>query len=277
MTDVKIQGKFYPLQNSEWVKCCKELTKSQLSVLYYLRSLDPYGNGIKFKASAVAEILGITKRAVNSAIAFLEEKGYILLDDIEYSAKISAGGCLCDTSSTVTEVGNSFPTREQNFPPENRISQLGTEFPTEEQNFPPENGISHLESETLTQQESQNSKINKDYLDFLDSLSEGERESFLKFGSEKAAKLPSPPQLPRKWIEKNWEDIRREWYKSKGQNPPGQTSSWETDPRTTKWLETCELTRNPFQFAEGDKEKLDFLKWALKTCQFSWLKKGGES
>ncbi|KOP26848.1 hypothetical protein AMR41_08265 [Hapalosiphon sp. MRB220] len=35
-----------------------------------------------------------------------------------------------------------------------------------------------------------------------------------------------------------------------------------------------ELTRNPFQFAEGDKEKLDFLKWALKTCQFSWLKNG---
>lgn len=73
----KIQGKFYPLQNEEWVEVCKELTKSQLSVLYYLRSLDPYGNGIKVKASAIAEKLGITKRAVNLAIAFLVKKGYL--------------------------------------------------------------------------------------------------------------------------------------------------------------------------------------------------------
>ncbi|MCP6761953.1 MAG: hypothetical protein NHB32_25105 [Fischerella sp. CENA71] len=114
------------------------------------------------------------------------------------------------------------------------------------------------------------------YQSFINSLSESERESFLKFGSEKAAKLPSPPQLPRKWIEKNWEDIQREWYKSRGQNIP-KASSWEADPRTTKWLEICELTQNPLQFAEGDKEKLDFVKWALKTCQFSWLKKEGES
>ncbi|KOP23137.1 hypothetical protein AMR41_27940 [Hapalosiphon sp. MRB220] len=263
MTDVKIQGKFYPLQNSEWVKCCKELTKSQLSVLYYLRSLDPYGNGIKFKASAVAEILGITKRAVNSAIAFLEEKGYILLDDIEYSAKISAGGCLCDTSSTVTEVGTEFPTREQNFPVGNRISQLGTEFPSWEQNFPPENRISHLEPETLTQQVFQNSKINKDYLDFLDSLSEGERESFLKFGEEKAAKLPSPPQLPRKWIEANFEELAAQWRKT----PSGAAtnSKWENDPRHQEWMDKIRsLGFGTFIYESGkrDKEREEFFRWA---------------
>ena len=81
----KIQGKFYPLQTSEWVNVCKSLTKSQMTVLYYLRSSDPYNNGVKVKASKIAKEIGITKRAVNAAIAVLEEKGYISLEDVEYS------------------------------------------------------------------------------------------------------------------------------------------------------------------------------------------------
>ena len=81
----KIQGKFYPLQTSEWVNVCKSLTKSQMTVLYYLRSSDPYNNGVKVKASKIAKEIGITKRAVTAAIAVLDEKGYINLEDVEYS------------------------------------------------------------------------------------------------------------------------------------------------------------------------------------------------
>lgn len=196
----KIQGKFYPLQNEEWVEVCKELTKSQLSVLYYLRSLDPYGNGIKVKASAIAEKLGITKRAVNLAIAFLEERGYIVLEDIEYTAKISAGGCMCDTSANVTEVRKEFPTREKNFSLENRISHLGKEFLTEEQDFSPENRISHLEPEKLTQQELQSSKINKTYTEFIQTLSEEERANFLNFVREKTKNLSQEVNDIEAWL-----------------------------------------------------------------------------
>lgn len=103
MPEFQVKGKFYPLQNDEWLKACKSLTKSQLSVLYHLRSLDPYSNGIRAKASQIAKELEISKRAVNAAIAVLEEKGYIDLEDIEYSVKLSAGGCLCDNQSTGTD------------------------------------------------------------------------------------------------------------------------------------------------------------------------------
>ena len=96
MPETKIQGKFYPLKNSEWVDCCKNLTKAQLSVLYYLRSLDPYSNGMKIKASSIAKELGIDKRTVNAAIAALEEKGYINLEDVEYSLKVFTSHCNCD-------------------------------------------------------------------------------------------------------------------------------------------------------------------------------------
>ncbi|MFH7028774.1 MAG: hypothetical protein ACHBN1_26110 [Heteroscytonema crispum UTEX LB 1556] len=133
MPETKIQGKFYPLKNSEWVDCCKQLTKSQLSVLYYLRSLDPYSNGIKVRASKISDELGISKRAVNAAIAILNERGYINLEDVEYSIKILSGGCLCDSSSTDTKVGNSHPTQAENFPPKQRISHLKPETPTQQE------------------------------------------------------------------------------------------------------------------------------------------------
>lgn len=270
---MKIDGKFYPLQNSEWVKICKTLTKSQISVLYYLRSLDPYSNGMKIRASKIADDLGITKRAVNAAIAVLYEKGYINLEDIDYSVKVSAGGCLCDTEPTVTQVGTEFPTQEQNFPPENQDSHLRTEIPTWEQNFPLENRISHQKPETLVNQDAQDSKINKTYKTFTDSLSEEEREEFLKFGEQKAAQLPHPPTLPRRWVEANWKEIADQWYKSKGKTPPA--SKWETDPRTRDWIAIIEETGNPAAFALIDKERRDFVSWCYENKKFSWLK--GES
>ncbi|MBE9216809.1 MarR family transcriptional regulator [Plectonema cf. radiosum LEGE 06105] len=214
----KIQGKFYPLQTNEWINVCKSLTKSQISLLYYLRSSDPYGNGVKIKASDIAKEIGITKRAVNAAIAVLEEKGYINLEDIEYSVKVNSGGCLCDNSDSGTQVGREFPTQEENFPPEKSSSHLGREFPTEEENFPLENRISHSSAETTVQQEVETSKINKTYKDFKDSLSEDERESFLEFSKNKAASLPKPPQLPMKWIEANFEELRYLWEKQNNAN-----------------------------------------------------------
>ena len=97
MPDKRIEGKFYPLQNSEWVKVVKELTKSQLAILYYLRSLDPYGDGVKIRASKVAEDLEITKRAVNAAIAVLVQKEFINFGDAEYSIKLFPNVAVTDT------------------------------------------------------------------------------------------------------------------------------------------------------------------------------------
>ncbi|MCC5612192.1 hypothetical protein LC612_37060 [Nostoc sp. CHAB 5834] len=108
----KIDGKFYPLQNSEWVKICKSLTKSQISVLYYLRSLDPYGNGIRIKASKIADDLGITKRAVNAAIAVLEKDGLLPdwfekepYEDIEYQVLKRLHDEIGGQTEVVTAVG----------------------------------------------------------------------------------------------------------------------------------------------------------------------------
>ncbi|MBD2770684.1 hypothetical protein [Iningainema tapete] len=115
-----------------------------------------------------------------------------------------------------------------------------------------------------------------DYSDFIQTLSEDERESFLKFGEEKSAKLPSPPQLPQRWIEKHYEEIAREWSKSKGKILPSvrsaQNAKWENHPQREKWLAEIEQTKNPFEFAGSDREKQAFIDWCWETKQYSWLK-----
>ncbi len=45
------------------------------------------------------------------------------------------------------------------------------------------------------------------YTDFIQTLSESEKESFLTFGLEKCKSLPKLPTLPMKWIEANWQEL----------------------------------------------------------------------
>ncbi len=49
------------------------------------------------------------------------------------------------------------------------------------------------------------------YQIFINSLSDCERESFFEFGMKKAAELPKPPVLPKKWIERNWLELSSEF------------------------------------------------------------------
>jgi hypothetical protein len=71
----------------------------------------------------------------------------------------------------------------------------------------------------------------KTYSDFIKTLSEGERESFLEFGKKKAAELKNPPvQLPLKWIETHFEELQSQWQQ---QNSTNASTHWVL-PNSTK-------------------------------------------
>lgn len=269
----QISGKFYPLQRDEWLLACKELTPSELQVLYYLRTTDPYSNSFQISAAQIArdlstEVKKVHRQTISRALKSLDAKGFIDIELIEVQVNITPKGYWCNECiSTVSDCTTS----DHHTP--NRIAthHNGSPHTTSDHHTPYRIATHQEQSETQVQQESQFSKINKDYLDFIDSLSEDERENFLEFGKKKAAQLPSPPQLPRRWIETNWEELSAQWYKSKGQSSPAQSSKWENDPRTRDWLAIIEETANPLEFAT-DKEKQDFVRWCNETKQFSWLR-----
>jgi hypothetical protein len=243
-----------------------DLTAKGLVHFYILIKCRP-GWKIRLEHQKVCKELGIAKTAFYNAISRLREEG-----SIDWEAP---KGILVSISSTFRECGidsTIAETESANTECDSTIAE------TESVNTEWDSTIAELKSsESLPDKGCSNSPdlLIDFYQIFNNSLSEIERESFLDFGKKKAAQLPRPPELPERWIQKNWEELAAQWYKSKGQSSPAQSSKWENDPRRGDWLAVIEETANPLEFAAGDAEKLAFVKWCKETKQFSWLK--GES
>lgn len=84
---------------------------------------------------------------------------------------------------------------------------------------------------------------------FIQSLSQGERENFLKFCQEKASQMPKPPILLTKWIEANAEDLKAQWLNScnsiddkSHQLENSIFGDWQNHPRFNElWENACRL------------------------------------
>lgn len=85
-------------------------------------------------------------------------------------------------------------------------------------------GVSHERDSDSHERENRGSKpapgkdsrtpqIITDPTDPIQTLSDRERESFLEFSRKKANQLPNPPELPLKWIEANFEELKDLWEK----------------------------------------------------------------
>ena len=200
MPQTKIQGKFYPLKSSEWLDSISQLTHSELKILYYVRSLDPYNNGIDLSASQIAKDLSTDKNkmhrsTVGRALKSLDRKGFINMELIKVRIKVNPRGFLTDQeaesepdlkpkSEAKNDVVATQPccdhatdvvTTQQNVQPRNKECAYATESAPTQQS----------KAETQSQQQVQEPKIFKTYTDFKDSLSEGERENFLEFVRKK--------------------------------------------------------------------------------------------
>jgi hypothetical protein len=106
---VKIEGKFYPLQHQEWVKACRELTSGARDTLYYIRTTDPYSNGIELTAAAIAKELGVNRSTISRAMKELDSKGFIEMEIISAKVAVTGKGLLdvyqmqqCCTSATAS-------------------------------------------------------------------------------------------------------------------------------------------------------------------------------
>jgi DNA-binding MarR family transcriptional regulator len=75
MTQNKIEGKFYALKPEEWLQVTKELRYAEVRVLYYLRTIDPFGGrDLRVKVTDVATATGLQKGTVSKALKVLSDK-----------------------------------------------------------------------------------------------------------------------------------------------------------------------------------------------------------
>ncbi|WNN92233.1 MarR family transcriptional regulator [Gloeocapsopsis dulcis] len=71
---------FYQLTHKEWLETVKDLTGAEVKVLYYIRSLDPFGDHkLEYSVTQMAAELGLSKGAVSKVIRRLEQKKLVEL------------------------------------------------------------------------------------------------------------------------------------------------------------------------------------------------------
>ncbi|MGL4375429.1 MAG: helix-turn-helix transcriptional regulator [Microcoleaceae cyanobacterium] len=192
MTQAKIEGKFYPLQHKEWIKVCKELSSGARDVLYFIRTADPYSNGVEVTAAAIAKELGVNRSTVSRALKELDSKGYIEMEIVSAKVAVTGKGLLetatdecCKNAEGVAKMQQ--PKQNRNKPRKNATSHAKMHHESAE--------LQHTTSETLTKQEFQPSKTLQTKKDFFQTLSESEERekkellisesSFLQEKSEK--------------------------------------------------------------------------------------------
>jgi hypothetical protein len=238
MTQAKIEGKFYPLQHDEWLRACRELTPAELKCLYYIRTSDPYSNGVRLTVAAIARDLScegqppISRQTISRAIKRLDQLGYIEMEPLEFNVKISGKGILTVCENTDGVLTHHDRSSHTNGVLTHHDRSLHT---TDDRYTPPTIATHQPEPETVTQQEFQNpktllesSKTNKDLnktlsesagerkkklYQFLDSLIEPERTFFLDFCKHAAANAyKNKIALPELWIASHFEELHRQYW-----------------------------------------------------------------
>lgn len=207
MTQTKIEGKFYPLQNDEWLSVAKKLTHSELLVLYHLRTLEPFGDKMTDASTKeVAEATGISQRSVQRALIKLSELQLIDLQIQKFSFKLRSQSVL-DVTDVATDktVGDSGDGDATALSP--------TRQPCREKDGAVANSsaLSRSKAETLTQQAFQTSKTLKTYSDLLKTLSEETRESFEKFCLKKIEECSFKIGSRKAWLNKHGEEYLEEF------------------------------------------------------------------
>lgn len=135
------------------------------------------------------------------------------------------------------------------------------------------NHILQSPAESLIQQTLQSSNTIKTLQDLLNFISSDEKESLLEFGLKLAQQLPKPPQLPYRWIEKNWQDIYASWCQATNKKPVITNTKWENHPQRSEWLEIINQQGTSaliFHAGEFDVERDDFVKWAVANNLIEW-------
>lgn len=241
MSTKKILGKFYPLKSEEWVETVKQLTHSELKVLYYVRSLDPYNKGISLTPVQIAKDLSTEKSkmhrsTVGRALKSLDSKGFIQMELLQVQIKVNPKGFLSQAERE--DVAVTQPSCEQttqvvtpqlSVPEHNLECSQATECAPRQQS----------EVETISRKGFQTPKISKTYIDFKDSLSESERENYLKFVKEAIKDFGQPIHDLEAWLasktkagQNRWEVYYQKYQgENKASKPDSDSSSVESDAK----------------------------------------------
>lgn len=115
----------YPLTNEEWLRTIQELKPAEITVLYHLRTVTPFGDRPhKIGVRELAKTLKIAPSTASKALKRLDQLGYIDLELLQVNFKILSKGLLSHPGNDVS------PEKQEVFPTANTVSYSEQVFPT---------------------------------------------------------------------------------------------------------------------------------------------------
>lgn len=137
MTPTQAQGKsetslHYRLTNSEWLRAIRELKPRERDILYYLRTLDPFGDKeLEIAIRPVARAIGCSPSTVSTALKALEKKGWIDLEIASAKVRLKSNHEDCSLERTPIAGANTSAQSDRSSDPRiaGAISDRSSEHP----------------------------------------------------------------------------------------------------------------------------------------------------
>ncbi|MGD1872971.1 MAG: hypothetical protein ACFB02_07945 [Mastigocoleus sp.] len=212
---------FYQIPNSMAIKAIhNKLTAADWALWSYLQMIDPFGDKMIElpKIPEIAEAIGVSSRQIKRSLSRLEELELYCWEPILVRGQNLAGKKakeLCNQKridklsgkKKMTDLSNPG----QSCPNDDRIVQEMTDLSNSGQNCP-NRGLESLPDK--------GSNSPQTYSDFIQTLSEAERENFLSFCGEETNNLSRPINDLEAWLastnkagQNRWEVYHQRWYK----------------------------------------------------------------
>ena len=196
---------FYRLIHNEWVETVKNLTGAEIKVLYYLRSLDPFGDRhLEYSITEMAKELNISKGAASKAVKKLDQIGLINAQISKVKIKITTD----QYKDTEFPIGNNVSYSEPRFPIGNPSFVEETEVSYRKPQFPIGN---EQQLEPLPDSDLRTPQTIKTYSDFIKTLSDEEPASFLNFCQERTKNLSEEVIDLEAWLASNTKAGENRW------------------------------------------------------------------
>lgn len=136
-------ARHYRVTNDEWLLAWEQLRPAEIKVLYYLRTLDPWGDrNLEIGVTDIAKVLKCNKGTVSRALRTLDRGGWITLEISTATVRLHTKS---NASNQVLSTDNGVAARSQALSTDN----------TRDRQTTPEIARQHLASETVTEQGSQ--------------------------------------------------------------------------------------------------------------------------
>jgi MarR family len=263
-------AKFYPLDRAEWLRACHELTPSELNVLYFIRTFDPYSNGIRVNAAAIARDLStpqhkVHRQTVSRALKSLVDKGFIEVEILESNIKVLGGGKLANVGQPDLKIapiacGKEVSDRTTPDPDTPNIPQQPVEngcatTPMLVCHTPTAIATHHPSPETETAQQSQEPKISNTYKER--DLSKRE-ENFFEMKDIKQL-VQANQNLTHSDQNLTQEKPEKSPQGSDRKAPPKPKLKISDDE--AKSSASPQTAKNSLEMAKGNK---DFMDWAIR-------------